>query len=41
MLTGPHTGASGVSKHEKRHVLFMAGKLRFMEKGNRIEKGDE
>lgn len=39
MLTGPHTGASGVSKHEKRHVLFMAGKLRFTEKGNRIEEG--
>lgn len=39
MLTGPHTGASGVPKHEKRHVLFMAGKLRFTEKGNRIEEG--
>lgn len=38
MLTGPYTGASGVPKHEKRHILFMAGKLRFMEKGNRIEQ---
>lgn len=38
-LTGPYTGVSGVSKHEKRHILFMAGKLRLMEKGNRIEEG--